>query len=281
MGACHGSLPWGAANSLSLSGRRSSRCCRTSRVECLALMTAGCSRASSGFCDLGRRSGSSWADLPERYGPPTTVCNRFNRWRKGRRLGQADGRDHCHPRRQGTNDRFQHCARSPARSRPKNRLETPVSVEVGGGLTTKLHLRVVGNALPVQIELSPGQMNDQPTTSPWPNFCSTIGRQSRCLSLTRAMTPTGSGISSRTGIARRISQQNRAACDEVIDRYVTHSLNFSVACAVKQEAPAKEKVSVRHMRLVNGLLEHCLERGRDVGRRSRGVIEARRCAIRE
>ncbi|MGH6680488.1 MAG: transposase [Bradyrhizobium sp.] len=31
-----------------------------------------------------------------------------------------------------------------------------------GGLTTKLHLRVIGNCLPVQIELSPGQMNDQP-----------------------------------------------------------------------------------------------------------------------
>ena len=28
------------------------------------------------------RSGSPWADLPERYGPPTTVYNRFNRWAK-------------------------------------------------------------------------------------------------------------------------------------------------------------------------------------------------------
>ncbi len=28
------------------------------------------------------RSGSPWADLPERYGPRTTVYNRFNRWRK-------------------------------------------------------------------------------------------------------------------------------------------------------------------------------------------------------
>lgn len=28
------------------------------------------------------RSGSSWADLPERYRPYTTVYNRFNRWRK-------------------------------------------------------------------------------------------------------------------------------------------------------------------------------------------------------
>ena len=28
------------------------------------------------------RSGSPWRDLPERYGPPTTIYNRFNRWSK-------------------------------------------------------------------------------------------------------------------------------------------------------------------------------------------------------
>ena len=28
------------------------------------------------------RSGAPWADLPGRYGPYTTVYNRFNRWRK-------------------------------------------------------------------------------------------------------------------------------------------------------------------------------------------------------
>ncbi len=28
------------------------------------------------------RSGVPWIDLPERYGPYTTVFNRFNRWRK-------------------------------------------------------------------------------------------------------------------------------------------------------------------------------------------------------
>ena len=28
------------------------------------------------------RSGSRWSDLPERYGPPTTIYNRFRRWRK-------------------------------------------------------------------------------------------------------------------------------------------------------------------------------------------------------
>ena len=28
------------------------------------------------------RTGSPWADIPERYGPHTTCVNRFNRWRK-------------------------------------------------------------------------------------------------------------------------------------------------------------------------------------------------------
>ena len=28
------------------------------------------------------RTGSPWADMPERYGPPTTCYNRFVRWRK-------------------------------------------------------------------------------------------------------------------------------------------------------------------------------------------------------
>jgi len=29
------------------------------------------------------RTGAPWADIPERYGPPTTCYNRFVRWRKG------------------------------------------------------------------------------------------------------------------------------------------------------------------------------------------------------
>jgi transposase len=28
------------------------------------------------------RTGTPWRDLPERYGPYTTVYNRFNRWRR-------------------------------------------------------------------------------------------------------------------------------------------------------------------------------------------------------
>jgi transposase len=34
------------------------------------------------------RTGSPWADIPERYGPATTCYNRFVRWR--RRLGAWD-----------------------------------------------------------------------------------------------------------------------------------------------------------------------------------------------
>src|SRR3546814_13237054 len=34
------------------------------------------------------RTGSPWADIPERYGPPTTCYNRFVRWRKLRVWGR-------------------------------------------------------------------------------------------------------------------------------------------------------------------------------------------------
>jgi transposase len=41
------------------------------------------------------RTGSPWADIPERYGPYTTCYNRFVRWRK---LGVWDAIfDHCCP----------------------------------------------------------------------------------------------------------------------------------------------------------------------------------------
>jgi transposase len=38
-------------------------------------------RVLTGICWV-LRSGAPWRDLPERYGPHTTVYNRFNRWRK-------------------------------------------------------------------------------------------------------------------------------------------------------------------------------------------------------
>ena len=107
------------------------------------------------------RSGMPWADLPERYGPYTTVYNRFNRWRKAGvwdRLMDAiiaahDGKVQMidltsvrvHQQAAAQKTGWRACI---GRSR--------------GGLTTKLHLRVIGNGLPVQLELSPGQMHDAP-----------------------------------------------------------------------------------------------------------------------
>ena len=97
------------------------------------------------------RSGSPWADVPERYGPPTTIYNRFNRWRKAGvwdRLMDAIIAAH--------DGKVQMIDSSVVRvhqqaAAQKNKLEALVSVEVEEGLTTRLHLRVIGNGLPVQI----------------------------------------------------------------------------------------------------------------------------------
>src|SRR3954452_3307741 len=76
------------------------------------------------------RSGSPWADVPERYGPATTIYNRFNRWRKAgiwdklmnAIIAAHDGKVQM--------NRFS-IRRVPQKACPqKNRLETLVSVEV-------------------------------------------------------------------------------------------------------------------------------------------------------
>src|SRR4029077_12984053 len=46
------------------------------------------------------RTGTPWRDLPERYGPYTTVYNRFNRWgRHGAWLGVLEALDKDPPQR--------------------------------------------------------------------------------------------------------------------------------------------------------------------------------------
>ena len=76
------------------------------------------------------RSGSPWADMPERYGPPTTVYNRFNRWRKAGvwdRLMDAIIKAHDGKVQMidSTSVRVHQQAAA-----QKNRMETLVSVEV-------------------------------------------------------------------------------------------------------------------------------------------------------
>jgi transposase len=113
------------------------------------------------------RTGCPWRDLPERYGPYTTVYNRFNRWRKAgiwdRMMGAIvkahDGnvqmidssivRVHQHA------------------SGVKKRVEFVVSVEAGAGLRRKhvpaqagIHARVDGKGRPVRLLISPGNDHD-------------------------------------------------------------------------------------------------------------------------
>jgi transposase len=115
------------------------------------------------------RSGAPWRDLPDSYGPPTTCYNRFVRWRRAgiwdqimdalaaahnaavQMIDTSIVRVHQH----GaciTNNSGQHMGRS------------------RGGLTSKIHVVVDGNGLPVRLGLTGGQAHDN-------RLCSVLLRQ--------------------------------------------------------------------------------------------------------
>ena len=80
------------------------------------------------------RTGSPWAEIPERYGPPTTCYDRFVRWRK---------------------------------AEVWDRLLTAVSAGFAGGigrsrggLTSKIHALVDADGRPVDLRLTGGQVHD-------------------------------------------------------------------------------------------------------------------------
>ncbi|QZO01166.1 IS5 family transposase [Chenggangzhangella methanolivorans] len=112
------------------------------------------------------RTGSSWRDVPERYGPRTTLYNRFSRWRAAgvwdRLLAAVseayDGdivmidsscvRVHQHGaagKKGGSGD--------PCMGRSR------------GGLTTKIHALVDAEGRPIRIELTAGQAGDAPVAA--------------------------------------------------------------------------------------------------------------------
>ncbi|MEP7457501.1 IS5 family transposase [Phyllobacterium sp. SB3] len=113
------------------------------------------------------RTGSPWADVPERYGPPTTCYNRFVRWRKKgvwddilREVSKAfDGeivmidsscvRVHQHAATGKKGDVDDGCM---GRSR--------------GGLTTKIHAVVDAEGRPVELMLTAGQAHDSKMAEP-------------------------------------------------------------------------------------------------------------------
>ena len=80
------------------------------------------------------RTGSPWAEVPERYGPPTTCYNRFVRWRKA-----------------GVWDRLLEAV-SEAYDGGMGRSR--------GGLTSKIHALVDAEGRPVTLRLNGGQVAD-------------------------------------------------------------------------------------------------------------------------
>ncbi|MFX4221526.1 MAG: IS5 family transposase [Thalassobaculum sp.] len=118
------------------------------------------------------RTGSPWADIPERYGPATTCYNRFVRWRK---LGVWDrifetvsaAYDGDLQMVDSSSIRVhQHAAnvKKGARKPPIPPLGTELRpAGMGrsrGGLTTKIHALVDANGLPITLKLSEGQAHD-------------------------------------------------------------------------------------------------------------------------
>jgi transposase len=117
------------------------------------------------------RTGISWRDLPERYGPWQTVYTRFRRYALDgvftRVLQEAQTRADAAGDIDGP-DRLHHRPRPPARRRhrPKrgrHRPDEPDDHALGrsrGGLTTKIHLACDGRGRPLAILLTPGQRHD-------------------------------------------------------------------------------------------------------------------------
>ena len=119
------------------------------------------------------RTGSPWADIPERYGPSTTCYNRFVRWRK---LGVWDRIfDAVSAAYQGdlqmidsTSIRVHQHGANAKKGGPEKGSATTSRHDAGtrcmgrsrGGLTTKIHALVDANGLPILLKITEGQAHD-------------------------------------------------------------------------------------------------------------------------
>src|SRR5215471_342783 len=114
------------------------------------------------------RTGSPWADIPERYGPATTCYNRFVRWRKigvWDRVFEAVSKAYDGDLQMIDSSSIrvhQHAAnvKKGGRKPPLGTSLEPDAWRSRGGLTTKIHALVDANGLPVALELSEGQAHD-------------------------------------------------------------------------------------------------------------------------
>jgi transposase len=105
------------------------------------------------------RSGAPWRDLPDSYGPATTCYNRFVRWRRSGVWDQimealAAAHDAAVQMIDTSSVRVHQHAACIANNSGQ------LIGRSRGGLTSKIHVVVDGNGLPVQLGLTGGQTHD-------------------------------------------------------------------------------------------------------------------------
>ncbi|MBK1656397.1 MULTISPECIES: IS5 family transposase [Allochromatium] len=116
-------------------------------------------------------SGAAWRDLPERFGPWSTVYQRFRDWRDDGTFTKVLERLHIRLREDGLIDLETwmidstsiRATRAAAGGGKKGGPQEPLSQALGrsrGGLTTKIHLLCDAKGVPLSFLLSPGQHSD-------------------------------------------------------------------------------------------------------------------------
>lgn len=106
------------------------------------------------------RTGSPWRDLPERYGPYTTVYNRLNRWAKaGVRVRVFETLAEKLPVSMQFIDSS--IIRAHQQAAAKKGGTDHTLGRSRGGLSAKINAMVDARGLPLAITLSPGQASDK------------------------------------------------------------------------------------------------------------------------
>ncbi|QVQ79176.1 IS5 family transposase [Pseudomonas lundensis] len=134
-------------------------------------------------------SGAPWRDLPERFGPWSTVYQRFRDWRDDGTFERVLERLHIRLNREGLIDLDTWMIDSTAvratrasSGAGKRGAEEPLDHAFGrsrGGLTTKIHMVCDANGVPLHYRLSPGQASDVSHAQPLLDAVKIAGKPGR------------------------------------------------------------------------------------------------------
>ncbi|NWB89453.1 IS5 family transposase [Pseudomonas gingeri] len=134
-------------------------------------------------------SGAAWRDMPERFGPWSTVYQRFRDWRNRGTFDQMLKRLHIKLNEQGLIDLDTWMIDSTAvkatrasSGAGKKGGEEPEDHALGrsrGGLTTKIHMLCDSNGVPLCFKLSGGQASDIAYAQPLLDDAHVPGRRGR------------------------------------------------------------------------------------------------------